>query len=192
LRGAHITNNSWGCPPEEGCDAITLSIAVSHLMNAGQMFVASAGNEGPGCNTIWAPANAEDAFTVGAIDPRTGEIADFSSRGPILGDDSGRVKPDVAAPGVEILSAVPGGGYSSLFISGTSMAGPHVAGLVALIWSANRQLIGDVDATMQIIEQTAHPVNAPDRCGVGDGNKNNIYGYGWVDAYQAVSAAQND
>jgi subtilisin family serine protease len=188
-RGAHITNNSWGCPREEGCDALTLSIGIEHLRNAGQMMVVSAGNEGPDCDTIWAPANADAAFSVGAVDPFTGEITDFSSRGPITGDGSGRIKPDIVAPGQSILSSVPGGGFMSL--PGTSMAGPHVAGLVALLWSANPDLIGAIDATEQIIEETAHYQTASDLCGGGSGTQNNVYGYGVIDAYAAVQEALN-
>jgi subtilisin family serine protease len=186
-RGADLTSNSWGCPPEEGCDAITLSVAVEHLRDAGQMFVVSAGNDGPECDTIWAPANADAAFSVGAIDPFSSQIMDFSSRGPVLGDGSGRVKPDVVAPGWEILSSVPGGGYTPL--PGTSMAGPHVAGLVALIWSANPELIGDIDATERIIEETAHYADSPNLCTGGDAEHNNVYGYGSIDALAAVRMA---
>ncbi len=188
-RGAQVTNNSWGCPPQEGCDAITLSIAVENLSNAGQMFVVSAGNDGPTCDTIWAPANAEDGLAVGASDPTTGDIADFSSRGPVLGDGSGRIKPDVTAPGESIQSSVPGGGYASL--DGTSMAGPHVAGVVALMWSANPDLIGNIDLTKQIIEETAGYRSAPDLCGADTGTENNVYGYGNIDAFKAVQAALN-
>lgn len=185
-RGAHLVNNSWGCPPEEGCDAITLSIGLDHLRNAGQMYVVSAGNEGPACSTVWPPANADAAFSVGAIG-EDGTITDFSSRGPILADGSGRIKPDVAAPGRGILSSVPGGGYGPG--TGTSMAGPHVAGLVALLWSADPSLIGDIDRTEQIIASTAHYVPAPNLCGGDTGKENNVYGFGWVDAFAAVSEA---
>jgi len=182
-RGAHVVNNSWGCPPEEGCDALTLSIGLDHLRNAGQMYVVSAGNEGPACSTVWAPANADAAFSVGAI-YEDGTITNFSSRGPVLADGSGRMKPDVVAPGAGILSSLPGGSYGSS--GGTSMAGPHVTGLVALLWSADPSLIGDIDRTEQIIESTAHYVPTPDLCGGDTGKENNVYGYGWVDAFAAV------
>ncbi|MBN1310578.1 MAG: S8 family serine peptidase [Anaerolineae bacterium] len=185
-RGAHVVNNSWGCPPEEGCDAITLPVAITHLRNAGQMYVVSAGNEGPTCNTVGPPANADAAFSVGAIF-EDGSIVFFSSRGPVLVDGSGRIKPDVVAPGWNTLSSVPGDGYG--YGSGTSMAGPHVAGLVALLWSADPSLIGDIDRTEQIIESTAHYVSASDLCGGDNGEVNNIYGYGWVDAFAAVRKA---
>ncbi len=194
-RGAHVTNNSWGCPPEEGCDGLTLPIAIRHLRNAGQMFVVSAGNEGPECSTVWSPATADEAFSVGAID-RYETITGFSSRGPVLLDESGRVKPDVVAPGVDIYSSKPAGvevypgesvGYAAW--SGTSMAGPHVTGLVVLLWSANPALIGDIDATEQIITGTAHYVAAPGLCGGGTDAPNNVYGYGYIDALDAIRAA---
>lgn len=185
-RGAHVTNNSWGCPPQEGCDPNTLGVAVAHLRNAGQMFVVSAGNEGPDCDTVWSPANADAGFSIGASDPQTGEIASFSSRGPVMMDGSGRIKPDVVAPGVAIMSSVPGDGYSAF--DGTSMAGPHVAGLVALMWSANPALIGDIDATEALIRETARTATVTDPCG-GTDIPNNVYGYGVIDARAAVQAA---
>jgi subtilisin family serine protease len=100
---------------------------------------------------------------------------------------SGRIKPDVAAPGVEIYSSTPGGNYG--YAQGTSMAGPHVTGLVALLWSANPALIGDIDTTEQIIESTAHFIPADNLCGGVSGEENNVAGYGEVDALEAVRMA---
>jgi len=186
-RGAHVTNNSWGCPREEGCDYLTLPFAVNHLRDAGQMMVVSAGNEGPACETVGDPATAEGALSVGALNS-SGQLAEFSSRGPVTQDGSLRIKPDVAAPGVDVLSSIPGGDYASY--SGTSMAGPHVAGLVALMWSANPALIGDIDTTEQIIFDTATPVHlASDVCGPSSESDNNLVGHGLVNAYEAVQAA---
>jgi subtilisin family serine protease len=185
-RGAHIVNGGWYCPPWEGCDAITLSIAIEHLRHAGQMFVAGAGNDGPACGTIGPPGLAEAALTVGAVD-RHGVIADFSGRGPVTLDGSGRAKPDVVAPGVGILSSLPDGRYAEF--GGTSMAVSHVAGLVALLWSANPALIGDIPRTEQIIAETAHDVPVPNVCGAGNGKPNNVYGFGVVDALEAVRMA---
>jgi uncharacterized protein YdbL (DUF1318 family) len=185
-RGADVVNNSWGCPAPEGCDAITLSIAIDHLYHAGQMYVVSAGNDGPECATVDPPANAEHSLSVGAIQ-EGGTITDFSSRGPITADGSGRIKPDVAAPGADVVSSVPHGGYVPL--AGTSMAGPHVTGLVALLWSANPALRGNIDRTAQIIEQTAQHESAPSLCGATGEDQNNVYGWGDVDALAAVKMA---
>jgi subtilisin family serine protease len=127
------------------------------------------------------------AFSVGAID-RSGNLADFSSRGPVTVDGSDRIKPDIVAPGVNVLSALPGNSYGEN--SGTSMAGPHVAGVVALLWSAQPRLIGDIDRTERILAETARPYEGtPSGC-VEAGLPNDGSGYGVVDAYAAVQAAR--
>ncbi len=156
LRSANVLNNSWGCPQEhEGCDPASLQPAVDALRAAGIFVVASAGNDGPRCSTIKDPIAIYDgAFSVGAVDEGRG-LAPFSSTGPVTVDGSGRLKPDIAAPGVDVWSAWPGGQYA--VNSGTSMAGPHVAGVVALLWSADPSLIGDIDRTEQILRETAQP-----------------------------------
>ncbi|MBL8045506.1 MAG: S8 family serine peptidase [Anaerolineales bacterium] len=183
-RAAHVLNNSWGCPPIEGCDATVLQPAVGALRHAGIFVVASAGNEGPLCSSVNDPiAIYDEAFSVGAVDS-LGDLADFSSRGPVTVDGSGRPKPDLSAPGVEVLSAYPGGTYE--YASGTSMAGPHVVGVVALMWSANPKLIGAIENTEQILRETARPFigSASSSCGAS-----NTAGAGLVDAYAAVQAA---
>ncbi len=188
-RAAYVLNNSWGCPTIEGCDAGSLEPAVDALRAAGIFMAVSAGNDGPSCGTLTnPPAIYRSAFSVGAVD-RAGDMAFFSSRGPVTFDRSGRVKPDISAPGVDVVSSLPGGTYGPE--SGTSMAGPHLAGVVALMWSANPALIGDIDRTEQILIQTAKPYTgfrAADQCFAG-GRPNNAYGYGIVDAVAAVKAA---
>src|SRR5207249_3087924 len=167
--------------PLEGCDAGALDPAVRALRAAGIFVVASAGNDGPRCGSVDDPIAIYDAaFSVGAID-RDGNLADFSSRGPVTVDGSQRIKPDIVAPGVDVRSAWPGGTYRPE--KGTSMAGPHVAGVVALLWSAQPKLIGDIDRTEQILIRTARPyTGAPSGC---DGSElpSNGAGYGVVDAY---------
>jgi subtilisin family serine protease len=189
-RGAHVINNSWGCPELEGCDALALRPAVHALRAAGIFVVASAGNDGPACSTVQDPiALYDEAFSVGAVD-RFGQVAGFSSRGPVAEDGSGRIKPDIAAPGVEVLSAFPGSTYA--YADGTSMAGPHIAGVVALIWSANPALIGDIEGTEQILIETAQPytgITEEAACGDPSARPNNLVGYGIVDAYGAVQRA---
>jgi subtilisin family serine protease len=155
-QSAHVLNNSWGCPENyEGCDPLSLLTAVRALRAAGIFVVASAGNSGPDCSTITDPLPLYgEVFSVGAVDVNN-NIASFSSVGPVLADGSGRTKPDIAAPGVDVLSAWPDNGYA--YSSGTSMAGPHVAGVVALIWSANPDLMGDIEATEEILRASATP-----------------------------------
>ncbi len=185
LLAPHVINNSWGCPPEEGCiGPEPIHTAVEVLRAAGIMMVVSAGNDGPTCSTIWLPASEDAVFTVGASD-KGDAVVYYSSRGPASG---GLVKPDVLAPGVDIRSSIPGGLYAGA--EGTSMAGPHVAGLVALLWSANPALVGDIEATEEIIVSTARPVDWPaesrEICGQDPGN---TVGHGIVDALAAVEAA---
>ena len=189
--GAHVLNNSWGCPPQEGCDVDALLPAVRALRAAGVFVVASAGNNGPTCASIDSPpALYDEVFTVGATD-EANAVAGFSSRGPVSTDGSGRAKPDIAAPGVGVLSAYPGGGYE--YNDGTSMAGPHVVGVVALMWSANPALIGDIERTEQILIATARTdyvvADTPD-CGNAKARPNNLVGYGIVDAFAAVEMAK--
>ena len=184
----HVINNSWTCPPGEGCDWDTLQRIVENVRAAGIVVIASAGNSGSACNTVLdPPAIYEAAFSVGACSS-SDVIASFSSRGPVTVDGSGRLKPDVVAPGVGVRSSIPGEGYGSK--SGTSMAGPHVAGTVALLWAAAPDLVGDVDTTEQVIVQTARP-RVDTGCG-GDpgGHPNNVYGWGIVDALAAVRGTQ--
>ena len=188
----HVINNSWGCPKIEGCDSTNwhiLEMAVNNLRQAGIVVVVSAGNDGPACSTIAvAPAFFEGSFSVGAT-AMNDSIVGFSSRGPVLADGSNRIKPDVSAPGAGILSSTRGGNYG--FSSGTSMAAPHVVGLVALMISANPDLAGHVDIIEDIIEQTAVPKTTDQDCGNEPGSEvpNNTYGYGRIDALAAVNVA---
>jgi len=186
-RAPHVINNSWTCPPSEGCtDPDILAAVVENVRAAGILVVASAGNYGPSCNTVREPAAIYDAvFSVGAIASDDG-IASFSSRGPVTVDGSGRMKPDVVAPGVSVYSSYRGGGYKEL--PGTSMAGPHVVGTAALLWSAAPVLIGDVAATEHVITRTARHRTPDEACSddaAGD-VPNNVYGWGIVDALAAV------
>lgn len=189
LRSAHILNNSWGCPPLEGCDPNSLLPAVQALRAAGIFLVVSAGNEGmTGCGTVSHPlAIYDEVFSVGAIS-ESGSLADFSSLGPVTVDESGRTKPDIVAPGVDVFSAFPSSTYE--YLGGTSMAGPQVAGVVALIWSANPALIGQIDQTEEILIETAKPFTGSlPSCVDQNQSPNNGAGYGVVDAYAAVEMA---
>jgi len=186
-----VINNSWGCPPEEGCtDPNVLRTVVENTRAAGIVVVVSAGNSGPGCSTVSDPAAIYDAsFTVGSTLKTTDSPSSFSSRGPVVVDGSNRLKPDIAAPGSSIRSSTPGGGYGTG--SGTSFAGPHVAGLVALMISAEPGLAGEVDAIEELIRSSAvHPASTGTCGGIPAGTfPNNTFGYGRIDARAAVPAS---
>ncbi|SBT64035.1 Subtilase family protein [Micromonospora sediminicola] len=181
-RAPDVLTNSWGCPPLEGCDPGALRPATAALAAAGILVVAAAGNTGPHCGSIVdPPAPYPDVLTVGAVD-RSRRLTDFSSRGPAA--TAG--KPDLVAPGAAVPSAFPGGGYTTL--DGTSMATPQVAGVVALMWSANPALVGDLDRTRRILADTATPATVP--AGAPCGGSRDLVGAGLVDAYAAVRAAR--
>ena len=188
----HVINNSWSCPEMEGCNSSNWEIleeAVSNLKEAGVVVVVSAGNSGPGCNTINTPsAIFEQSFTIGAT-AINDTIARFSSRGSIAVDNSFRLKPNVSAPGVNVRSCVRNNQYRNF--SGTSMAGPHVAGAVALIISANPNLAGQVDQIEDILESTAvAKTDSLDCLGLsGLDVPNHIYGHGRIDVLAAVQRA---
>ena len=190
----HVINNSWACPEMEGCNPdnwIFLEEAVNNLRAAGTVVVVSAGNDGSQCGSIANPAAIfEGSFSVGAT-TNMDTIAGFSSRGMVSVDSSFRQKPNVAAPGRGIRSVIRGGDFRNF--SGTSMAGPHVAGLVALIIDANPDLEGEVEAIETIIEMSAIPLETQQECDgtTGEDIPNATYGYGRVDAVRAVELALN-
>ncbi|GAA2713656.1 S8 family serine peptidase [Actinoplanes palleronii] len=173
-----IVNNSWG--GASGFDPWYADV-VRAWVAAGIFPAFSNGNSGPGCATASTPGSYTDVYASGAFDVN-GAIAGFSSRG--TGQD-GAIKPDLAAPGVDVRSSVPGGGYASY--SGTSMASPHTAATVALIWAAAPALRRDVAATREILDVTA--IDAGDTSCGGTETDNNVFGQGRLDAYAAVSLA---
>jgi serine protease AprX len=177
-----VINNSWSCPPSENCnEPAVLLQAVQNVRAAGILTSHSAGNGGPACSTVNAPAAIyAESFTVGATD-NADNLANFSSRGPVTVDGSNRLKPDISAPGVSVRSCYKDGNY--VLMSGTSMASPHVAGLVALLISADPSLRGQVEALETVIEQTAKGISSTD-CS-SSGIPNNLYGWGRIQAFEA-------
>ena len=166
-----VINNSWG--NSIGGNEVFRD-DVRALRQAGVLTVFSAGNNGPYYSSVDSPASYPEALAVGATDADD-EIATFSSRGPSPWDE---VKPEVSAPGVDVRSTLPGGSYGSK--QGTSMAAPHVAGVLALMLQADLNLT--VTDAEQVITSTA--VSLPAKGSA----PNNDYGWGRVDAYAAVMA----
>jgi serine protease AprX len=195
-KAPHVINNSWYCAEVEGCDSPEIielmRTAIINLKAAGVVVVVSNGNfGGAGCaSTTGPPAYFPESFSVGATQPND-TIAGFSSRGPVTTNTATLVKPNVCAPGTNTRSSVPGGGYSNF--SGTSMAGPHVAGTVALILSSNAGLEGEVSTVEEIIESTCLRINGLQDCsdGAGTDYPNNTYGYGLINAHLAWIVAFN-
>jgi subtilisin family serine protease len=184
----HVVNNSWGSTVAS-TDPFMEDIAAA--WEAAGIFATFAnGNLGVlDCQSSGSPGSRQNSYSVGAF-AQSGAIADFSSRGP---GQSGTVKPDIAAPGVYVLSTVPDDGSGrpgsdSDPLNGTSMAAPHVAGAVALLWGAEPELVGNVQATRAILDGTAHDVNDTS-CG-GTADDNNVWGEGKLDVLAAYELAQ--
>ena len=191
-----VINNSWGCPVSEGCNDSNfddMKVVVENVKAAGIVVVVSAGNSGSGCSSVNTPAAIYDAsFTVGATD-NSDNIAGFSSRGPVVFYNN-MMKPDISAPGVGVHSCIghDHGNYGHADWNGTSMAGPHVAGVAALIMDARPDLIGNVDAIEDLMRNSAVVrFAAAPFCGTDNGTShpNNVYGWGRVDALAAVNSA---
>jgi len=175
----HVVNNSWG-----GGGGNTWYLATVQSWVAAGIFPAfSNGNSGPACNTSGSPGDYLQAFSSGATDMND-NIGIFSSRGP---STFGVKKPDLAAPGVSVRSSVPTDLYSSK--SGTSMASPHTAGAVALLWSFYPGLARDIANTQKKLRPATTILNTMDACG-GDGpttHPNNTFGAGRLDVFQGYS-----
>ncbi|MFE9657376.1 S8 family serine peptidase [Micromonospora sp. NPDC006431] len=175
----NIINNSWGttAPSNEPfMEDVTNAWAASGIFGAW-----SNGNNGPSCQTSGSPGSRINNYSAGAYDINN-NIASFSSRG--AGQD-GAIKPNISAPGVNVRSSVPGSSYASF--NGTSMASPHLAGAVALLWSAAPALVGDINATRALLNTTAVD-KADAQCG-GTAANNNVYGEGRLDAFALLNAA---
>src|SRR5215468_496829 len=180
-----ITNNSWECPPSEGCSANTLQAAVEAQAAAGIMMLSAAQNSGPNCSTVQNPPGIYEAtYTAGALNTGTDTIAGFSSRGPVTADGSNRLKPDICAPGTGTRSSTNASDSSYANFSGTSMATPHIAGAMALLWSANPSLRHQLAASRDALNNSAVHIDST-QCGDA-GPPNNVYGWGRVDIFAAV------
>ncbi|MBK8286087.1 MAG: S8 family serine peptidase [Ahniella sp.] len=189
-----VINNSWGCPTTEGCNTANfaqMESVINTLDAAGVLVVGSAGNDGSGCSTVNTPlAIFARVLTVGSSNSGD-SMSSFSSRGPVSVDSSNRMKPEISAPGASICSSVPNNDYSTF--SGTSMAGPHVAGVAALLISAYPAARGNPTLLKEAIIGTADPVaGITQTCGgIPAGTvPNNVGGFGRIDALQALQYLQ--
>ncbi|MFE6892946.1 S8 family serine peptidase [Streptomyces sp. NPDC057694] len=177
----NIVNNSWG---DTGGNNPFYQDILAAWDAAGIFEAFAAGNSGDGvtCETSDPPGAQSDSYGVGAYDSN-GTIAPFSGFGPSRLD--GSAKPNISAPGVDVESAWPGSSYNT--IDGTSMATPHVAGSVALLWSAAPSLIGDIDETRKLLDEGARDVDDT-HCG-GTADMNNVWGNGKLDILASVDKA---
>jgi subtilisin family serine protease len=180
-RRPNVVNNSWGGGPGDAW----YRTYVQNWVAAGIFPAFADGNSGPSCGTAGSPGDYPESFASGATDS-TDNIADFSSRGPSA---FGGIKPNVSAPGVSIRSSVPTNGYDSY--TGTSMASPHTAGAVALLWAIQPGFKGNISGTESMLINTAAARSTTETCGgLGAGAvPNNTYGAGRIDAKAAVDAA---
>jgi len=165
-----IGSNSWGSIL--GIDP-SFWLSVSAWRKAGIIPVFAAGNEGPDPKSCGIPGNYPHSFAVGAT-TRRDKVAYFSSRGPVRWGFKTYVKPDVSAPGDGVYSTRDGGGYT--YLSGTSMATPCVAGVLALMKDYRPSL--SVEAAERVLMQTARDK--------GPAGKDNDFGAGIIDAYAAL------
>ncbi|SER98131.1 S8 family peptidase [Psychrobacillus sp. OK032] len=173
-----VVNNSWGGGP--GLDEWYREVVIN--WRAAEIFPEfSAGNttltNPGGAGSVAAPANYPESFATGATDINN-KVGSFSLRGP---SPYAETKPDISAPGVNIRSSVPGGNYEGGW-NGTSMSGPAVSGVAALLRQVNANLT--VDEIEEILLNTANPLTDTQY----PTTPNHAYGYGLVDAYEAVSS----
>lgn len=179
-----IINNSWGFQGTQftGEDGALLNELMGAWDAAGIFGTWSAGNAGEiypqlgmeVCDNISSPSWNNGATYVVGNHQEDGTINPSSSRGP--GED-GEPGVDIGAPGTDVVSAYPGGGYEMM--TGTSMAAPHVAGSVALLWSQFPDLRGDNAATVAALDAAA--IDQEDTYCDGDDANNPTWGEGDLD-----------
>ncbi|WP_432179587.1 S8 family serine peptidase [Streptomyces sp. NBC_00063] len=177
----NIVNNSWG----QKDSTTPFYEDIIDAWNAAGIFEAfAAGNDGDGvtCSTAHPPGAQVATYAVGAYDA-AGKIASFSGFGPSPVD--GSAKPNITAPGKNITSTWINSSYMSE--QGTSMATPHVAGAVALLWSAAPSLIGNIAETRKLLDEGARDVDDT-HCG-GTAGANNVWGEGKLDILSSVDKA---
>ncbi|MBD2452092.1 S8 family serine peptidase [Nostoc sp. FACHB-152] len=172
--GVKVANCSWGVPTELDGTNIWAKTA-ERAAKLGLVLVKSAGNNGSEPRTLTSPADAfGDVIVVGASSHDGTQVMPFSSRGPTADN---RPKPDILAPGEQIVSTVPGGSYQKM--SGTSMASPHIAGISALLLERNPKL--EPWQIKKILMESAKPLEST--------TDPNVQGKGLVDVVKALQMA---
>lgn len=175
-----VVNNSWGGKSDNEFFRDILkkwrAAGIVPVFSSGNVGFANQGGKG----SIGTPASYPESFAVGAV-RQDDKIAAFSLRGPSKYKDD--IKPDIVAPGVNIKSSIPGGAYA--IRTGTSMAGPHVSGVAALVVGVNPNLT--VDEIEKVLTDSATPLKDAEHVST----PNFAYGYGKVNAYKAVKLAEN-
>jgi serine protease AprX len=202
IHGVNISVGNDFDPEWFACGQSPLCTEVNHLVNSGVVVVVAAGNSGYGslqskytgivsaglALTINDPGNADQAITVGSTHrdmPHVYGVSYFSSKGP-TGD--GRAKPDLVAPGEKIISCAAGasrdkatekeGACDYVEDSGTSMAAPHVSGVIAAFLSIRREFIGQPEKVKEIFLSTATDLK----------RERYFQGYGLVDLMRAIQS----
>lgn len=161
----------------DNCDGSDmLSESVDNAVDNGVAVTVSSGNSGPDSDTLTIPGCAEKAFTVGATDSNGESIASYSSRGPTSDD---RIKPDIAAPGTNIMAAEAGTEDSYTSKTGTSMAAPYAAGTISLMIQENPGL-SPIDY-YESIQETA----------IDLGEDETIQGYGKINKTAVLNHMEN-
>ncbi len=163
--GDHLDVINLSLGSAYGSQYDTSVAAANNAALAGVIVVASAGNNGDIQLITSAPASADRAISVAATQRAADTIASFSSRGPRRGDAG--LKPDVAAPGTSIVSAKTGTGSERVSSSGTSMAAPHVTGVMALLrqahpdWSVEELKALAMNSAMPLVTRSQGPFSPP-------------------------------
>ena len=185
-KAPRLVSNSWG---GGGNDPFYQAV-VNAWQTGGIIPIFANGNNGrAGCMTSGSPGDFDNVIAVGATTINN-TLAVFSSRGPVL-DPNGilRIKPDISAPGQDVLSAWNTNDTAYLSISGTSMATPHVAGVVALMLDAKPSLNYPLVKQRLIGGCTKDLIFPSRRCEECVGFPNNEFGQGLINAKNSVGLA---
>ncbi|MEV7850809.1 S8 family serine peptidase [Streptomyces sp. NPDC088183] len=164
---ADVVSMSLGNPAIGDCTDPLAEAAKQLSQSTHTLFVVAAGNAGSGTETVSSPGCAPGVLTVGAVD-RDDTTAWFSSRGPVAVTHT--LKPEIAAPGVDISAANAGGRgvYAYQTMSGTSMATPHVAGAAAIVRQAHPDWTAQqIKAALVSSARTGGKVAGADQTGAG-------------------------